>query len=226
MKKAAIFDIDGVLTKGFAIRHFWNHLARKDIIDARLFLRSHKIFDKFSKGEISYMEMGKTVMENVSLAFRGADQKAVEKESKKFFLQNKIDLFDYTMPLIGLLKKERLKIIAISGSTIEFLENYKKLLGFDTIYGTELEIADGRYTGSIKTRLGIGESKKKTIQNLSGIDKFIGFGDTEQDIPILESVKIPVALNPNKDLEKAATKNGWIILRETDDVVEEVRRLL
>lgn len=226
MEKAAIFDIDGVLTKGFAIRHFWNHLARKDIINERLFLRSHKIFDKFSKGEISYMEMGKTVMENVSIAFRGADQKAVEKESRNFFLQNKIDLFDYTMPLIDLLKKERLKIIAISGSTIEFLENYKKLLGFDTIYGTELEIADGKYTGCIKTRLGIGESKKKIIQNLSGIDKFIGFGDTEQDIPILESVKIPVALNPNKDLEKAATKNGWIILRETDDVVEEVRRLL
>ncbi|MBI2076041.1 MAG: HAD family phosphatase [Candidatus Aenigmarchaeota archaeon] len=224
--RAAIFDIDGVLTKGFAIRHFWNHLAEKGIIDASPLLTSKKIFDKFHKGEISYREMGNNVMELVALAFRGASQKEVDSESKNFFRSNKIDLFDYTIPLISLLKKQKLKIIAVSGSTIEFLENYKELLGFDVVFGTELEIVDGKYTGSLKTRLGTGESKKKVLQSLSGMDRFIGFGDTEQDIPILESVKVPVALNPNKELESAATEKGWKILRETDDVVEEVRRLL
>ena len=153
--RAAIFDIDGVLTKGFAIRRFWNHLAEKGVINAAPLFTSKKIFDKFHKGEISYKEMGNSVMENVALAFRGTDQKEVDDESKNFF-----------------------------------------------------------------------RSKKKVLQGLSGIDKFIGFGDTEQDIPILESVKVPVAINPNKELESAATEKGWKILRETDDVVEEVRRLL
>jgi phosphoserine phosphatase len=33
---------------------------------------------------------------------------------------------------------------------------------------------------------------------------------------------VPIALNPNKELEKLAKKRGWKILRENDDVIRGI----
>ncbi len=225
--KVAFFDIDGVLTKGFAIFGFWNHLAKNNIINAKHVMMNKKIFDKYTRGEISYREMAVKGMNQVATAFKGASQKEIKKISKEFLSNSKIETFHYTIPLIKLLKRNKIKVIAISGSNIEFIENYKSLLGCDKVCGTEFETINGVYIGSVKLHLGLAESKKIIMQNFKGkMNRFLGFGDTDQDIPILENVKIPVALNPNKDLKAIASKRGWTVLRENDDVVDEVRKLI
>ena len=225
--KAAFFDIDGVLTKGFAIQKFWDYLAEQDIINPEFLSLSKQIFDKFRKGQISYREMGKNSMKYIALSFKGATQKEIKSLSKKFSKSSNIDLFSYSAHLVKLLRDTGLKLIAISGSNIEFVENYKKLFGFGKVYGTEFEITGGRYTGLIKFNLGLSESKRKIIEGVpENVAKFIGFGDTDQDIPILENVEIPIAINPNKELEIMASEKGWTILKENDKVVETVRGLI
>jgi HAD superfamily phosphoserine phosphatase-like hydrolase len=225
--RAAFFDIDGVLTKGFAVFGFWNHLAQNNIINAEHVMANKKIFDKYRKGKISYREMAVKGMNHVATAFKGSSQKEIKKISKEFLLNNRIETFHYTIPLIKLLKGTKIKVIAISGSNIEFIENYKSLLGLDHIYGTEFETINGVYTGSVKLHLGLAESKKIIMQDFSGkMNRFIGFGDTDQDAPILENVKFPIAINPSKKLNSMALKRGWTILTEKDNVIEEVKKFL
>ncbi len=223
--KAAIFDIAGVLTKGFAVQHFWDYLAEKGAINSADLLSSKRIFDEFKKGRIRYRELVDTSMKHVALSFRGANQKEISDLSKEFFGESEIDIFSYTVPLLRFLKDKDFRIIAISGSNIEFIENYKILLGLDEVYGTEFVVEDGRYTGSIKLNVGLGESKKSIMNSLTS-EKRIGFGDTDQDIHILNSVEIPVAVNPSKELERIARKKRWPVIRENDDVVEKVRELI
>ncbi len=224
--KVAIFDIDGVLVKGFAIIDFWNHLAENGIIDADKVLENKKTFDRFKKGKLSYREMAINGMKHTALAYKGVSEKKIKKISTEFLMNNKIDVFDYTVPLINLLKKNKIKLIAISGSNIEFIENYKDILGLYIIHGTEFEVINGKYTGSIKLNLALKESKEKIIIQYNRADKILGFGDTDQDVSILESVKFPIAINPSKKLASIAASKGWIILNENDDVVGKVEQLI
>ena len=61
-----------------------------------------------------------------------------------------------------------------------------------------------------------GENKKAAINQLSkdkGYDlrEAKAYGDHISDLPILESVGYPVAINPSSSLRKIAIEKGWEI---------------
>ena len=91
-----------------------------------------------------------------------------------------------------------------------------------------MSIRNGKYTGGVRTNLCVAEAKSRLVGELIkkyGIDaaRSFAFGDTEQDLPLLGAVGNPIALNPNLNLQRHATKRGWLI---PEDVVREVRALL
>ena len=47
----------------------------------------------------------------------------------------------------------------------------------------------------------------------------IGVGDTEGDIPLLESVEMPICFNPNRALYEYAQEKQWPVVVERKDVV-------
>ena len=223
--KVAIFDIDGVLTKGFFIEEFWGHLASEGIIDKGLFERNLQNRKRYSRGEMSYIELLRTGMPTIAMAYKGAKQSDVKDAARKFLQDNKPELFDYTMPLIRMLKAKGVRLAAVSGSTTDLIENYTQLMGLDEVHGTQFAVQDGVYTGGIKVHMSLDLSKRNIVRGMSG-EKVLGFGDSEQDLGILESVRVPVAMNPHKDLEMIAAKRKWAILNDGDDVVEKVRELI
>ena len=50
----------------------------------------------------------------------------------------------------------------------------------------------------------------------------IGVGDTDGDIPLLESVERPICFNPNKRLHDHATRLDWDIVVERKDMIYEL----
>ena len=50
----------------------------------------------------------------------------------------------------------------------------------------------------------------------------IGVGDTEGDIPLLESVALPICFNPNRSLYTHAQRRGWKVVVERKDVIYEL----
>ena len=223
--KAAFFDIDGVVTRGFFVEKFWAHLAKKGLISQNFMKKNNRHMQKYRRGEINYLEM-MDGMNVVALAHKGARQSAVRSEARKFLSKYKPETFDYTDPLIAMLKRKGFKVIAISGSNIELTENYIDVLGFDKVYGTEFEVDDDVYTGEVKLHLGLKEAKGRIMEQLSFYNCVIGFGDSSQDVGILENVEIPIALNPHKELETEARKHDWTILRDGDDIIGHVSQLL
>jgi len=225
--KAAFFDIDGVLTKGFVIHDFWRYLGKKGKVAKETVEKLEGIREKYDRGDIGYREMVTNAVQNSGKGLKGKKHSDVKEEMKMFLETRKIETFRYSSPLIKMLKENGFTIIAISGSNIDFIVNYKKILGLDEVYGTEYEVIDGLYTGKIKINMALEEGKSATVEKLvNGMQTAIGFGDTEQDIAILKNVNIPIALNPNNELRKIATERGWSILIENDDVVEEVKKLV
>jgi phosphoserine phosphatase len=96
------------------------------------------------------------------------------------------------------------------------------MLGADRVVATRMEIVDGRYTGEIEHYV-YAEEKAHSIRALAedvgyDLSSCYAYSDSVTDVPMLEAVGHPHAVNPDKELRKVAAKNGWPVLVFTKPV--------
>ena len=106
--------------------------------------------------------------------------------------------------------------VYIASSVIEpIIEPFAKRIGAQTI-GTPVEYSDGqvRVTGDLVAQ----ERKIEKVLSELGVGRVdFAYGDTEQDIPLLEHADHPVAVYPDERLRSTALKRGWEILGTRED---------
>jgi len=83
--------------------------------------------------------------------------------------------------------------------------------------GTTLEIHDGRFTGEIEGELLHGPIKAEAARALAeslqaDLSQCFAYSDSVADVPLLELVGNPVAVNPDPGLLALATERGWPIM--------------
>jgi HAD superfamily hydrolase (TIGR01490 family) len=91
-------------------------------------------------------------------------------------------------------------------------------LAMDGAIGTKWEISDGVYTGRLDGAFAYGEGKASRLREFAarqGIDltQSWAYTDAASDLPMLEAVGNPVAVNPDAELAEVAKREGWEILR-------------
>jgi HAD superfamily hydrolase (TIGR01490 family) len=115
-------------------------------------------------------------------------------------------------------KKEGHLLILISGSVRYMLEPVIKDLEFDQLLCTDLEVGqDGLMTGKPKGLVCVDQNKKRLTLRLAeniGLDlgKSYAYGNHQSDLPLLETVGHPHAVEPSTILEKIAHQRSWPIL--------------
>ncbi len=88
--------------------------------------------------------------------------------------------------------------------------------GVSGVIATRAETGpDGRYTGELEF-YAYGDGKAEAVRaaaERSGIDlaRSFAYTDSITDLPLLEAVGNPVAVNPDKELRKAAEERAWPI---------------
>jgi HAD superfamily hydrolase (TIGR01490 family) len=90
-------------------------------------------------------------------------------------------------------------------------------LRFHGAIGTQLEVRDGKFTGEIVGELLHGPVKALATESHAqahGLDltQCYAYSDSVADIPLLELVGNPVAVNPDPGLLRHATGVGWPII--------------
>lgn len=113
-------------------------------------------------------------------------------------------------------------VIIISASASQLVSLIGQELGITDIVATELEIVDGKFTGEILTYLK-GNAKADAMRRLAearGYDmaNSYAYSDSATDIPMLELVGNPVAVNPDRTMKKCALERGWDIRTFKDPV--------
>ncbi len=89
--------------------------------------------------------------------------------------------------------------------------------GISELYGAELELAGGRYTGHSVGIYPVGEGKAAILDRFCRVHKldpadFAYYGDSINDRFLLEKVGHPFAVNPGEELRKLALERQWQIL--------------
>ena len=213
MKPAAFFDLDRTL------------LRRSSALALAGPFRAH--------GVIGRGQLAKAAAWQLLFAARGAGAETVRRAAEDGLMILKGFRVDELRTLVReamepilkpLVYQEPLQLAAVhqqrgepayivSATLHEIVEELARELGFDGAIGSTCEIVDGVYTGR-SLRAAHGEGKAAAIHELAateGLDlaTSTAYSDSHTDLPFLEAVGHPVAVNPDRKLRKLARERGW-----------------
>jgi phosphoserine phosphatase len=108
------------------------------------------------------------------------------------------------------------KVVIVSSAPLEVVEPMAEFLGADEAIGTRAAIdAAGNYTGELEF-YAYGANKAQAIRELAAreyinLPMSYAYSDSITDLPMLEVVGHPVAVNPDKELARVARERDWEI---------------
>ena len=109
------------------------------------------------------------------------------------------------------------RVFLVSG-TLDCLANAvaRQLPGPVEIAATELDVCQGRWTGQMVGAHRSGEEKGRAARNLAGrfglsLWESYAYGNSPDDLPMLDSVGRRVVVNPPARLRQIASSEGWQI---------------
>jgi HAD superfamily hydrolase (TIGR01490 family) len=125
-------------------------------------------------------------------------------------------IYDEAAGLIEDHKASGREVVIVSSSGEEVVGPIGDLVGADRVIATRMVVADGRYTGQIEY-YAYGPTKAAAMRELAeaaGYDlaDCYAYSDSITDLPMLEAVGHPAAVNPDRALRRAARERGWPIL--------------
>jgi HAD superfamily hydrolase (TIGR01490 family) len=108
-------------------------------------------------------------------------------------------------------------VYIVSATLQEIVEHIAEDLGFDGAIGSTCEVVEGRYTGRA-LRAAHGEGKARALRELAAADGLdlassTAYSDSYSDLPFLEAVGHPVAVNPDRRLRSIARARAWPTIR-------------
>jgi HAD superfamily hydrolase (TIGR01490 family) len=103
-------------------------------------------------------------------------------------------------------------VYIVSATLQEIVQAIADDLGFDGALGTVCEVVDGRYTGRAIRALHA-ENKARCLHELEhDLPASTAYSDSHTDLPFLEAVGHPVAVNPDRALRRIAAERDWPVL--------------
>ncbi len=107
------------------------------------------------------------------------------------------------------------RTILITGALDFVVEGLRPM--FDEIVAAEMTVrADGTYSGELSQVPPTGETRAQILSDYCDaegfrLDECVAYADSTSDLPLLEAVGFPVAVNPETRLAAIARKRGWLV---------------
>jgi len=104
------------------------------------------------------------------------------------------------------------RTILITGALDVLVQPFRPL--FDEVVAARLEVVDGRYTGALEEAPCTGEARALAIREYCdaeglSLEECVAYADSASDLPMLEVVGHPVAVNAEPKLAAITRKRGW-----------------
>ena len=215
----AIFDLDNTLLAGDS-DHLWGQfLASKGMVDGQAYEKENqRFYDDYKLGQLDIYEF---------LAF--SLKPLAETEPDTLDELHREFMTSQIVPIISrksreLLNKHRQQgdILLIITATNRFVTApIAKELGVEYLLATDPEQLNGRYTGQVTGTPCFKEGKITRLNawlastHLDMQDSWF-YSDSLNDIPLLELVENPVAVDPDDTLAQHAEMKGWPIISLRD----------
>ena len=194
--KLAIFDLDNTILNLDSDYEMVNYL-----IDKNLILEKYR---KINEDYFSSYEDGHININNFS-----------EFSLKQFVGKTQNDL--NLIKKINEHKKANQKILLASATNSLIVLYIADKLGFKDFISSRVIFKNGRCTGKVKLPHALGEGKLELVKEYCrdfnfSLSNACFYSDSKNDLPLLEAVHMPIAVNPDKNLKKFAKNKNWMII--------------
>jgi HAD superfamily hydrolase (TIGR01490 family) len=215
---AVVFsDIDNTVVFGASVYHFgWEAFAQgfitlRDVVpalfDQRHFVRSGENEERMANTQERAMALvkGHTVDDFIRVA-----EATWEKRMRT-------RLFPEMVSVLSEHRRLGHEVFLASASPRELVEVMANGLGLTGGIGTDLHVTDRVFTGDFDGPLLHGEHKAEAAFSMAtsmGVarDRLVAYSDSVADLPLLEGVAFPVAVNPDRRLHHIARDRDWPII--------------
>lgn len=215
MDKLVIFDLDGTLVKGQSQRLLLNYLLRKRLVGRLPYLR---ILWWFALRKAGISQQPLKIMEYAFSILQNWKTETFDELIEEFFNESLVSsIFNDGKELVRGHDDGKSNLILVSNAIEPIVKRAAVHLGIGTSIGTRLETQCGRLTGKIDGGPLFGHNKTISINdhvarhNLT-LEGSWAYCDELSDLPVMEMVSNPVAVNPSTSLRKVATNRNWQIL--------------
>lgn len=214
-QRAALFDMDRTLITKDTASLYMRHQRDRGRVRKRDVLRVGWWMLQYTFGVID----AERVAEQAMRGFRG--------KREDWLTESMLGMYqEYVRPLIAERGREAVLrhqaagdwVAIVTGATPYAVRPLAEELGIQHVICTQLEVAEGRFTGNVLKPMCYGPGKvalterEAALQQVS-LDDAIFYSDSITDLPLLERVKTPVVVNPDARLRRVAGRRGWRVER-------------
>lgn len=216
--RLALFDLDNTLLCGDSDYEWGRFLASLGVIDGTGYeAKNLEYYERYKAGTLDILEFLE-----FALAPLAAHARAQLDAWHHRFMRERI------LPMIGaparaLVDRHRVAgdLCAIVTATNSFVTApIAREFGVPHLIATEAESVDGRFTGRVAGTPCFREGKIERVEQwLAGLGHSLGsvsqssfYSDSMNDLPLLERVSRPVAVDPDERLATEAVRRGWPVI--------------
>jgi len=216
-RPAAFFDLDKTIIAKSSTLAFGRPFYQSGLLNRRAVLRSAYAQFVFALAGADEDQMDR-MRDYITAMCTGWDVAQI-REIVNETLHDIIDpiVYDEAVERIQQHKSAGQDVVLVSSSGEEVVGPIGAMVGADYVLATRMVVSDdGKYTGEIE-RYVYGPEKAEAVRELAaerGYDlaASYAYSDSITDLPLLEEVGHPTAVNPDRALRKIAVERGWPIL--------------
>jgi HAD superfamily hydrolase (TIGR01490 family) len=214
---AAFFDLDKTIIAKSSTLAFAKPLSRAGLLSRKAMLKAGIAQAYYQMFGADHDQLEK-VREELGDLTKGWNKREIEE-----LVAETVDevvsplVYAEALALIDEHHRAGRKVIVISSSPVEIVAPLGVYLGVDEIIGTRPEVDEtGAYTGKLEF-YAYGSGKAEAIREVADRDGMsladcYSYSDSITDLPMLQVVGHPVAVNPDKELEAIANERDWLIV--------------
>lgn len=214
-KHIHIFDVDHTLISGSSGRHFIVTAIREKLLSKIVILSIPMIYFRYRLGKLKPSHINREFPPLV-----GIDREVLERIAETAYREElKPALFADAASFIARLQEQGDEVVLATSSVDIIVQPLADLLGIDTMIASSMEFDEqNRCTGRFLRVPTFGEEKRVRVlgfleeRDISP-EACAFYSDSIYDLPLLESVGTPVAVNPDMLLGRHARKAGWKTLK-------------
>jgi HAD superfamily hydrolase (TIGR01490 family) len=214
----ALFDLDNTLLSGDSDFEWAQYLISRGVLDAEVYAaRNQQFYDQYRAGTLDIHEFL-----DFQLKPLARHPRAELDRWRLHFMETRIlpIITDAARALVEH-EKARCGVVAIVTATNSFVTRpIADELGVEHLIATEPEEHDGAFTGRVRgipsfregkvTRLEAWLSERGQAWSDFTASRF--YSDSLNDLPLLEKVSGPIAVDPDDTLRRRAAERGWPII--------------
>ena len=210
-----IFDLDNTILNGDSDYAMINYLVHTQALDESAGKQNQIFIEDYQRGELDFDAYTTFALS----AYIGMTRSEINEYMLPFVAK-------VIEPMINTLALKIIHDHGDSGDTILLasatneliVQPIAKRLDIQNVIGTQVKFINDKCTGEYIPPSALGEGKLQLVQQWmqkNNFDDFSGatfYSDSINDLPLLEAVDFPKAVNPDAMLEKISLERGWEII--------------